>query len=160
MRLIQFIFTVLLFNSGCNQSSPKVVSETKKLDLSKLETHFVSIYTKANSRIIVEDFSLVKIDTVTLRDQYLELCRNVASIRKKLTDSLNKINEEIIYYESLQKSSNPISLAYKKDGDNAKISFSQQRLSMSLSRAEDVASAISYNKRNILPTHKPWERRC
>ncbi len=38
--------------------------------------------------------------------------------------------------------------------------FSQQRLSMSLSRAEDVASTISYNKRKVLPTHKSLERRC
>jgi uncharacterized protein YqfB (UPF0267 family) len=123
MRLIQFIFIIILFNSRCNQSSQKNPVETHKLDLSKLEKHFIEIYTNGNSQIIVEDFKLVKIDTLTLKNQYLELCKNVMSIRKKITDSLIKIDKEITHYDSLQKSSNPMSLSYKRDADNAKIRF-------------------------------------
>lgn len=116
MRLIIPLFSILLLVISCNQSPSKRVNE------SALKTYFSEKIKKVDSTMVLENLTFIKLDTTTLKNQYINLFNGMFDKSEEYDYEVNRLIEKIKSNRKLQSLSSDLSYSlyknYKDDADD------------------------------------------
>lgn len=116
MRLIIPLFTILLLVSSCNQPPSKRVNENA------LKTYFSEKIKKVDSTMVLENLTFIKLDTTTLKNQYINLFNGMFDKSEEYDYEVNRLIEKIKSNRKLQSLSSDLSYTlyknYKDDADD------------------------------------------
>ena len=119
---------------SCNQSTIKKVNENN------LKTYFKAQIKKLDSSITLETFTFVKLDTITLKNQFSQLYNGMLAKSRKTQREIATLLEKVKSNRQLQSLSNGLSATlyknYKEDADDDLAKAKEMLLQDSLLRID------------------------
>lgn len=116
MRLIIFLLVIQVFVASCNQSPSQKVNEAA------LKTYFTEQIKKVDSTMKLESLTFIKLDTTTLKNQYINLWNGMYDKSDEYDYEINRLIEKIKSNRKLQSLSSDLSYTlwknYKDDADD------------------------------------------
>lgn len=116
MRLIISLLILQIFVTSCNQSPSQKVNE------SALKTYFTEQIKKVDSTMKLEALTFIKLDTTTLKNQYINLWNGMYDKSDEYNYEINRLIEKIKSNRKLQSLSSDLSYTlwknYKDDADD------------------------------------------
>lgn len=114
MRLVLSFFIFAFFIVTCNQSSSKKVNENN------LKTYLLSELKKYDSTYILQTFTFIKLDTITLQDQYYQFINGMLDKVEENHIEIKRLFEEVKSNKQMQRLSSDLSSnLYNNFKDNA-----------------------------------------
>lgn len=115
MKINLLFFLLFALVTSCNQSPSKKVNETN------LKTFFASKVKEVDSTMSIETFSFIKLDTTSLRNQYIQIFNAMMDKAEQNNYELKLLIEKIKTNRRLQGLTSDLSYAlwknYKDDAD-------------------------------------------
>lgn len=116
MRLLFSLFVLLVCIVSCNQSTSKKVSE------SALRIYFIEQIKKIDSTMKIESLTFLKLDTTTLKNQYINLWNRMYDKSDEYNYEINRLIDKIKANRKLQNLTSDLSYTlwknYKDDADD------------------------------------------
>ncbi len=89
MKYLFFVSLIILLTVSCKENSKN------RVNVSHLKTFFIAKIKIIDSTYYVETFALIKVDTITLKNQYRGICNEMIDKRNKYIDDGEKILEKV-----------------------------------------------------------------